>query len=130
MFDPQWVCILQVFEGFALIDHDFHGSSIFSYRNELKQTGVKVDFEEAVKEFSDKFELEASFMTKEIVLSFLSCHRQLKDSHFVFPPDLEKTFVTLSGCGLDVVIKDLQEIAFFLGQIGIQFYQLLLTSLS
>ena len=92
LFDPQWVCILQVFEGFALIDHDFHGSSIFSYRNELKQTGVKVDFEEAVKEFSDKFKLEASFMTKEIVLSFLSCHRQLKDSHFVFPPDLEKNF--------------------------------------
>ncbi|KAM4107744.1 hypothetical protein ACJW30_04G168300 [Castanea mollissima] len=90
LFDPQWVCILQVFEGFALIDHDFHGSCIFSYRNELKQTGVKVDFEEAVKEFSDKFKLEASFMNKEIVLSFLSCHRQLKDSPFMFPPDLEK----------------------------------------
>ena len=33
LFNPQWVRILQVFEGFALIDHDFHESSIFSYRN-------------------------------------------------------------------------------------------------
>nr|POF19520.1 hypothetical protein CFP56_47700 [Quercus suber] len=48
-FDPQWVCILQVFEGFAFIDHDFHGRSIFSYRNELKETGVKVDFEEILQ---------------------------------------------------------------------------------
>ena len=90
LFDPQWVCILQVFEGFALIDHDFYGSSIFSYRNELKQTGVKVDFEEAVKEFADRFKQEASSMTNELVLSFLSRHRQLKDNTYVFPPDLRK----------------------------------------
>ncbi|KAM3752097.1 hypothetical protein ACB098_04G163300 [Castanea mollissima] len=88
LFDPQWVCILQVFEGFALIDHDFYGSSIFSYRNELKQTGVKVDFEVAIKEFADKFKREASSMTKERVLSFLSCRRQLKDKAYVFPLDL------------------------------------------
>ncbi|KAM4107745.1 hypothetical protein ACJW30_04G168400 [Castanea mollissima] len=90
LFDPQWVCILQVFEGFALIDHDFYGSSIFSYRNELKQTGVKVDFEEAVKEFADRFKQDASSMTKELVLSFLSCHREIKDNAYVFPPDLGK----------------------------------------
>ncbi|XP_075662629.1 uncharacterized protein LOC142632094 [Castanea sativa] len=90
LFDPQWVCILEVFEGFALIDHDFHGTKIFSYRNELKQTGVKVDFEEAVKEFADRFKQEASSMTNEFVLSFLSCHRELKDNACVFPPDLRK----------------------------------------
>ncbi|KAF3970889.1 hypothetical protein CMV_005461 [Castanea mollissima] len=90
LFDPQWVCIQQVFEGFALIDHDFYGSSIFSYRNELKQTGVKVDFEEVVKEFADRFKQDASSMTKELVLSFLSCHREIKDNAYVFPPDLGK----------------------------------------
>ncbi|KAF3970887.1 hypothetical protein CMV_005459 [Castanea mollissima] len=92
LFDPQWVCILEVFEGFALIDHAFHGTKIFSYRNELKQTGVKVDFEEAVKEFADRFKQEASSMTNELVLSFLSCHRELKDNAYVFPPDLRKNF--------------------------------------
>nr|POE74477.1 hypothetical protein CFP56_57325 [Quercus suber] len=58
--------------------------------NELKQTGVKVDFEEAIKEFADRFKQEASSMTNELVLSFLSCHRQLKDNAYVFPPDLRK----------------------------------------
>ena len=95
LFDPQWVCILQVFEGFALIDHDFYGSSIFSYRNELKQTGVKVDFDVAVKEFADKFKREASSMTKELVLSFLSCRRQLKDNAHVFPLELSMYIVVL-----------------------------------
>nr|POE68285.1 hypothetical protein CFP56_26177 [Quercus suber] len=88
LFDPQWVCILQVFEGFALIDHDFHGSSIFSYRNELKRKGVKVNFEAAVKVFTNRFKQQASYMTKENVLSFLSCYRQLNNTPYMFPSDL------------------------------------------
>ncbi|KAL4634563.1 hypothetical protein ACB092_04G209000 [Castanea dentata] len=88
LFDPQWVCILQVFEGFALIDHDFHGSSIFSYKNELKRIGVKVNFEAAVKVFTNRFKQQASYMTKENVLSFLSCYRQLKNTPYMFPSDL------------------------------------------
>ncbi|KAK7860600.1 hypothetical protein CFP56_036679 [Quercus suber] len=94
-FDPQWVCILQVFEGFAFIDHDFHGRSIFSYRNELKETGVKVDFEEVVEEFANRFKQEASSVTKEIVLSFLSCCRKLKNTPYLFPSDITKSI-----CGL------------------------------
>ncbi|KAK7818670.1 uncharacterized protein LOC111998780 [Quercus suber] len=90
LFDPEWVCILQVFEGFALIDHDFHGSSISFYRDELKQTGVKVDFGKAVKAFAKRFKQEASSMTKEIVLSFLSCCRKLKNTNYVFPSDITK----------------------------------------
>uniref|UniRef100_A0A2N9J2L5 Sacsin/Nov domain-containing protein n=1 Tax=Fagus sylvatica TaxID=28930 RepID=A0A2N9J2L5_FAGSY len=88
LYDSQWVCILQVFKDFPLIDHKFYGTSIFTYRNELKQTGVKVDFEDAVKEFSNRFKQQASYMTKENVLSFLLCCRQLKNTH-VFPPDLK-----------------------------------------
>jgi hypothetical protein len=90
LFDPQWGCILQVFKGFPLFDDDFYGSSIFYYRNELKQTGVKVDFEEAVKVFAQSFRQQASSMRKENVLSFLSCYRQLKDTPYKFPSDLKK----------------------------------------
>ncbi|XP_059444849.1 uncharacterized protein LOC132176607 isoform X3 [Corylus avellana] len=90
LFDPEWGCILQVFGGFPLIDDDFYGSSIFDYRNELKQIGVKVDFEEAVKVFAQSFRQQASSMRKENVLSFLSCYRQLKDTPYKFPSDLKK----------------------------------------
>jgi hypothetical protein len=88
--DPRWSCILQVFGGFPLIDGDFYGSSIFDYRNELKQTGVKVDFEDAVKVFAQSFKQHTSSMTKENVVSFLSCYRQLKDTPYKFPSDLKK----------------------------------------
>ncbi|XP_041022940.1 uncharacterized protein LOC121263964 [Juglans microcarpa x Juglans regia] len=37
LFDSQWACILHVFSGFPLIDHDFYGGSIFlQYRTELR----------------------------------------------------------------------------------------------
>ncbi|XP_059440915.1 uncharacterized protein LOC132173428 [Corylus avellana] len=90
LFHSQWGSILQVFRGFPLIDDDFYGSSIFDYRNELKQTGVKVDFEDAVKVFAQSFRQHASSMTKENVLSFLSCCRQLKDTPYKFPSDFKK----------------------------------------
>uniref|UniRef100_A0A2N9J067 Sacsin/Nov domain-containing protein n=1 Tax=Fagus sylvatica TaxID=28930 RepID=A0A2N9J067_FAGSY len=90
LFDPQWVCIRQVFEDFPLIDHKFYGHSISSYRNELKQAGVKVDFEEVANEFAIRFKQRASSMTEANVLSFLSCFRQLKDTDHKFPSDLKK----------------------------------------
>ncbi|XP_059440946.1 uncharacterized protein LOC132173459, partial [Corylus avellana] len=94
LFDSQWGCILQVFRGFPLIDEGFYGSNISSYRNELKKTGVKVDFEDAVKVFTYCFRQHASSITKETtketVMSFLSCYRQLKDTPFKFPSDLWK----------------------------------------
>ncbi|KAM4107751.1 hypothetical protein ACJW30_04G168900 [Castanea mollissima] len=90
LFDHQWVCILQVFKVFPIIDSGFYGSSIFSYRNELKQAGVKVDFEVAANEFAKRFREQASSMTDENVLSFLSCYRQLKDTDHKFPSDLKK----------------------------------------
>ncbi|XP_059440914.1 uncharacterized protein LOC132173427 [Corylus avellana] len=90
LFDPQWGCILQVFGGFPLFDDKFYGSSIFIYRNELRQTGVKVDFEDAVKVFAQSFKQHASPITKEHVLSFLACYRQLQDTEYKFPSDLKK----------------------------------------
>ncbi|KAF5445149.1 hypothetical protein F2P56_034218 [Juglans regia] len=81
LFDSQWACILHVFNGFPLIDHDFYGGNIFSYRNELQQLGVKVDFEVAAEVFAQSFKQQATSMTKETVLSILS---------FKLPPDLRK----------------------------------------
>ncbi|XP_040998428.1 uncharacterized protein LOC121244429 [Juglans microcarpa x Juglans regia] len=85
LFDSQWACLLHVFNGFPLIDHDFYGGSIFSYGNELQQLGVNVYFEEAVEVFAQSFKQQATSMTKENVLSFLSCYKVLK-----FPPNLMK----------------------------------------
>ena len=90
LFDSQWGCILQVFRGFPLIDDGFYGSSISSYRNELKETGVKVDFEDAVKVFAQSFRQHASSMTKENVFSLLSCYRKLKDTPYKFHSRLKK----------------------------------------
>lgn len=71
LFDSQWACILQFFNGFPLIDHDFYGSGIFMYRNELRQIGIKVDFEEAVNVFAKSFKKQATSMTKENVVRFI-----------------------------------------------------------
>ncbi|KAG6632785.1 hypothetical protein CIPAW_12G002200 [Carya illinoinensis] len=90
LFDSQWACILQVFSGFPLIDHDFYGGSIFLYRNELWKIGVKVDFEEVVKVFAQSFKQQTTSMTKENVFSFLSCYRLLNDTPHKFPPNLRK----------------------------------------
>ncbi|KAG6672488.1 hypothetical protein I3842_16G059700 [Carya illinoinensis] len=90
LFDSQWACILHVFNDFPLIDHDFYGGSIFLHRNELQQLGVKVGFEETAKVFAQSFKQQAASMTKEKVLSFLSCYTLLKDTPHKFPPELRK----------------------------------------
>ncbi|KDP22565.1 hypothetical protein JCGZ_26396 [Jatropha curcas] len=90
LFDPEWGCLLEVFGGFPLIDHSFYGSRINSYKTQLKQLGVKVDFEEAVRVFVLKFKQLGSKFSIQTnnVLSFLSCYRKLKGT-YEFPSDLE-----------------------------------------
>lgn len=90
-FDPEWGCLLEVFGGIPLIDHNFYGDRLFSFKMELKQLGVKVDFEEAIKGFVLTFKQRASSssITAKNVFSFLSCYRQLKGT-FKFPSDLKK----------------------------------------
>ncbi|KAM1025527.1 hypothetical protein ACFX13_039366 [Malus domestica] len=87
----EWGCLLQVFSGLPLIDHNFYGDNIFSYRNELKKIGVVVDYEEAAKVFARYFKHYASStsITKENVASFLLCCRKLKGTPFKFPEDLK-----------------------------------------
>ncbi|PQQ17194.1 uncharacterized protein Pyn_20832 [Prunus yedoensis var. nudiflora] len=88
LFHPEWGCLLQVFSGLPLIDHNFYGRRIFSYIDELRKIGVVVDFEEAAKVFARHFR-QASIITKENVSSFLSCYRKLKGTQFRFPADLK-----------------------------------------
>ncbi|KAK9933041.1 hypothetical protein M0R45_020254 [Rubus argutus] len=91
LFHSEWGCILQVFNSLPLIDHEFYGSSIFSYRDELEKTGVVVDFEEAAKAFASYFKQYASSgsISKEHVESILLCYRTLKRTPFKLPKDIK-----------------------------------------
>ncbi|GFZ03929.1 ATP/DNA binding protein [Actinidia rufa] len=91
LFNPEWGCLLQVFNSFPLIDQNFYGSSILWYKNELKQLGVVVDLEEATKAFARIFKQQAtlSSISKDSVLLFLACYRKLQGTTFKFPEDLE-----------------------------------------
>ncbi|VVB04983.1 unnamed protein product [Arabis nemorensis] len=92
--DPEWSCLLSVFDCFPLIDEGFYGSKIFSYKEELKLIGVVVQFEEAVKGFVRTFKHKASTsgLTRSTALSLLSCYRQLLGGHLKYSEDLLKAF--------------------------------------
>ncbi|CAI9767381.1 unnamed protein product [Fraxinus pennsylvanica] len=92
LFDPEWGCLLQVFNSFSLVDIQFYGDSILSFRNELAKIGVLVDFEEATKAFARVFRQQASSssINKDNVLSFLACYKKLKHIGFKFHSDLKK----------------------------------------
>ncbi|KAK1567098.1 hypothetical protein Q3G72_008152 [Acer saccharum] len=92
LFDPEWGCLLQVFSGIPILDQNFYGSTILCYKAEMKKLGVLVDFEEAVKAFADLFKRRASTssISKDNVMSFLSCYKQLKNFSHRFPSDLRK----------------------------------------
>ncbi|CAH8267920.1 unnamed protein product [Arabidopsis lyrata] len=92
--DPEWSCLLSVFDCFPVINDDFYGSRIFSYKEELKQIGVKLQLEEAVKVFVSTFKQKAtsSGLTRCTALSLLSCYRKLMGSSYRFPDELTKSF--------------------------------------
>ncbi|XP_017217482.2 uncharacterized protein LOC108195059 [Daucus carota subsp. sativus] len=46
LLDSERGCLLQVFSCFPLIDENFYGSKILSFKDELEQIGVVVDFGE------------------------------------------------------------------------------------
>jgi len=107
--DPVWGCILEVFGGLPVIDKKFYEERIFSYKGELKQIGVVVDFEEAIKGFVRQFKQKASKTSfkQQHVKSFLSCHRVLKGTQYKFPADLLETirnekWLLTRNCGYSV----------------------------
>jgi len=89
LYDPVWGCILEVFDGLPVIDHEFYGEKIFSYKDELMQIGVLVDFKDAIKKFASLFQQKAleNSINLQHVISFLSCCRLLKGSDYSFPSD-------------------------------------------
>lgn len=95
--DPEWSCLISVFDCFPLIDEDFYGSKIFSYKEELKQIGVKLQLEDAVKEFVRTFKWKAtsSGLTRCTASSLLSCYRKLLGSSHKFPEELMSSFKEL-----------------------------------
>ncbi|XP_055961134.1 uncharacterized protein LOC126673391 [Mercurialis annua] len=92
LLDPEWGHLLEVFGGSNVIDQNFYGRNIITYKKELKQLGVKIEFEEAVEVFVLTFKKQASFssITKNNVFSFLSSYRQLNGSSHKLPSELKK----------------------------------------
>ncbi|KAL3512559.1 hypothetical protein ACH5RR_025276 [Cinchona calisaya] len=92
LFDPEWGCLLQVFNSFPIIDENFYGPRILSFKNKLTQIGVLVQFDEATTAFASVFRRQAASqsLNKDNVLSLLSCYRKLKGTRFLFPLDLNK----------------------------------------
>lgn len=86
--ESDWGCLLQVFNSFPFLDESFYGKKIFSMVNELKKIGVKVDFEDAAKEFTRTFKQQVSSMRKENVFSLLECYRKLKKLKFKLPSEV------------------------------------------
>ncbi|KAJ8420838.1 hypothetical protein Cgig2_013393 [Carnegiea gigantea] len=89
LFDHEWGCILTVFDGFPLVDGDFYGNKVFDYKCELEKIGVVVDFDVAMKAFCNDFKQRASSksITKENVLSFLSCYKEFRNSKRPLPTE-------------------------------------------
>ncbi|MCL7023273.1 hypothetical protein MKW94_002320 [Papaver nudicaule] len=92
LVNGEWRCLLKVFNGFPSISEEYYGPTIVSYKNELKKLGVVVDFDEAANVFARQFKQHAasSSITKENVLSFLSCYRQLKKTSHQLPNEVIK----------------------------------------
>ncbi|XP_058743433.1 uncharacterized protein LOC131616186 [Vicia villosa] len=90
LYDRAWGCILEVFDDLPVIDHTFYGEKIFSYKHELRQIGVVVDFVYAIEKFALIFEEKASdtSISKQQVMSFLTCCRRLEGTKYSFSSDL------------------------------------------
>ncbi|KAF0894857.1 hypothetical protein E2562_004869 [Oryza meyeriana var. granulata] len=87
--DPEWECLIKVFDGIPVIDFGFYGSEISSYKDELKKTGLITRFEEASKAIANIFKqmVSKSSLTKASVLSLLASYRQLR-THSPVPHEL------------------------------------------
>ncbi|TVU25271.1 hypothetical protein EJB05_27763, partial [Eragrostis curvula] len=89
LVDPEWECLLKVFDGTPVIDYGFYGREISSFKEELKKTGLITRFSEASKAIAHRFKqlVSSSSLTKASVLALLGCYRQLK-THSPLPVEL------------------------------------------
>jgi sacsin len=104
LVNPEWECLLKVFDGIPVIDYRFYGSEIGSYKEELKKIGLIMRFEEASKAITKMFKemVSKSSLTKASALALLGSYRQLR-THQHLPVELfncmrnEKWLHTLLG---------------------------------
>ncbi|KAL5678609.1 hypothetical protein ACJX0J_014740, partial [Zea mays] len=89
LVDPEWECLLKVFNGVPIIDYGFYGSVISSYKEELRKTGLITRFEEASKAITEIFKQRVlnSSLKKADVLALLGSYRQLA-MHSPLPVEL------------------------------------------
>jgi sacsin len=80
LVDPEWECLLKVFDGIPVIDYAYYGSEFGSYKEELKRTGLITRSDEASNAIAHHFKqlVLSSSLTKESVLALLGSYRQLK----------------------------------------------------
>ncbi|CAD6256984.1 unnamed protein product [Miscanthus lutarioriparius] len=89
LVDPEWECLLKVFNGVPVIDYGFYGSVISSYKEELKKTGLITRFDEALKAITHIFKQKVlnSSLEKADLLALLGSYRQLA-THDLIPVEL------------------------------------------
>lgn len=80
LLEPEWQCLLKVFDAIPVVDVGFYGSKISSYKEELRKTGLIIRFEEASKAIGNIFKnmVLKSSLTKASVLALLASYRQLR----------------------------------------------------
>ncbi|KAH7847933.1 hypothetical protein Vadar_031793 [Vaccinium darrowii] len=81
LFSSEWGTVSQ-FVDLPLLDNAFYGSSISSFKDELKMLGVMVDFNEGARFVARglKLPVEPISVTAECALSLLNCSRSLRHS--------------------------------------------------
>nr|XP_020175787.1 uncharacterized protein LOC109761384 [Aegilops tauschii subsp. strangulata] len=89
ILDPEWECLVKVFNGVPVVDSGFYGSKISPYKEELKKTGLIAGFDQASKAIANIFKqmVLKSSLTKASVLALLACYRKLR-THHPIPVDL------------------------------------------
>ncbi|XP_073355371.1 uncharacterized protein [Aegilops tauschii subsp. strangulata] len=89
LLDPEWECLVKVFNGVPVVDSGFYGSKISPYKEELKKTGLIAGFDQASKAIANIFKqmVLKSSLTKASVLALLACYRKLR-THDPIPVDL------------------------------------------
>lgn len=89
LVDPEWECLLKVFNGVPVVDYGFYGNVINSYNEELKKTGLITRFDEASKAITHIFKQKVlnSSLEKSDVLALLGSYRQLT-KHSPLPVEL------------------------------------------
>ncbi|CAL4984462.1 unnamed protein product [Urochloa decumbens] len=83
LVDPEWECLLKIFDGTPVINYGFYGSEISSYKEELEKIGLIMRFEEASKTLTQIFKemVSKSSLTKANVLALLGSYRHLRTHH-------------------------------------------------